>query len=48
MPYLEVGYPSYLRHALFDAPWLGFRGALWLADALSNLIRENEYRRFPG
>ncbi len=46
VPFLELGYPSYVRHALFDAPWLGFRGAVWLADAMFNLFADWEYRRY--
>ncbi len=45
-PFLELGYPSYVRHALFDAPWLGFRGALKLADSIFNLLNEWEYRTY--
>ncbi len=41
--YLEMGFPSYLRHALFDAPWLGFRGMLWLCDRMYNTMSENKY-----
>ncbi len=43
VPYLEIGYPSAVRHAIFDAPLLGFSGALWLADALFNLLADAEY-----
>jgi len=43
LPYLELGFPCYLRHAIFDAPWAGFRGALWLADRLVQLLMEREY-----
>ncbi len=46
IPYLEIAYPCYVRHALFDAPWLGFRGALWLADALAGRIAEAAYHRW--
>lgn len=38
LPHLELGYPCPSRHALFDAPLLGFAGALWIADALCNLL----------
>ncbi len=31
---LELGFPSFHRHALFDAPTLGFRGWIWLVDAM--------------
>jgi nitrogenase molybdenum-iron protein alpha/beta subunit len=43
IPYLEIAYPCYVRHALFDAPWIGFRGALWLADALHALLSDREF-----
>lgn len=43
LPYVEIGHPSYVRHALFDAPWLGYRGVLWIADTLFNLLHEADY-----
>lgn len=43
IPYLELGFPSNLRHALFDAPWMGYRGVLWLADRIYNLLSEHRY-----
>lgn len=46
-PYLELGFPCYVRHALFDSPWMGFRGALWLADRLYNLLSDYRYDH-PG
>jgi len=46
VPFFELGYPSYVRHALTDSPWIGFRGAIWLADALFNLLSEWEYRKY--
>lgn len=46
VPYLEIGYPSYIRHALFDAPYIGFRGALRLADSILNLLNEWEYGNY--
>lgn len=45
IPFLEIGYPCQVRHALFDAPWMGFRGAAWSVDAVLNLLSEWEYRR---
>jgi nitrogenase molybdenum-iron protein alpha/beta subunit len=34
----ELGFPSPTRHALFDRPFLGFGGALALADSLANAM----------
>ena len=38
----EFGFPSYFRHALYDRPFLGFRGALCLLDSLANAMRMHE------
>jgi nitrogenase molybdenum-iron protein alpha/beta subunit len=46
IPYVEISYPCYVRHALFDAPWLGFRGALWLTDAIAGRLSEASYIRY--
>lgn len=46
VPYLELGHPSPVRHALYDAPWWGFHGTLWLAGEVFNLIHEREYQGF--
>jgi nitrogenase molybdenum-iron protein alpha chain len=43
LPYVEIGHPCYVRHALFDAPWLGYRGVLWIADTLFNMLHEIDY-----
>lgn len=45
IPCLELGYPSFIRHALYPAPWWGFRGTLWLLDAVYNAIAAS---RYPG
>jgi nitrogenase molybdenum-iron protein beta chain len=45
VPFLELGYPSHVRHALFEAPSLGFRGSAWLVDMMANLLREHDYMR---
>lgn len=45
VPFLELGFPCYVRHALFDAPWMGFKGLLWLADRLFNLLSEQRFMR---
>jgi len=39
-------HPCYVRHALFDAPWMGFRDALWLADALFNRLQDADYEAY--
>lgn len=36
---VELGFPSYDVHALYDRPYLGFRGALALTDTLANQLR---------
>lgn len=46
IPYVEISYPCYVRHALFEAPWLGFRGALWLTDAIAGRLSEASYIRY--
>lgn len=43
LPFLELGFPSYVRHALFEAPWMGFQGTLWLADSLYNLLSAQRF-----
>ncbi len=49
---LELGFPSMFRHALYRRPFLGFGGALALADSLANAMRGHELRmshaRFHG
>jgi nitrogenase molybdenum-iron protein beta chain len=46
IPYVEFMHPCYVRHALFDAPWVGFRGALWLADAMFNRLHDDDYSSY--
>ena len=41
---LELGFPSMYRHALYQRPFLGFGGALALADSLANSMRDHELR----
>ncbi len=36
---VEFGFPSYNAHALYDRPYLGFRGALAFVDGLANAMR---------
>lgn len=38
MHFLEFGFPSYFTHALFDSPFLGFRGALNLINRIADRI----------
>ena len=42
LPALELGFPSFFRHALFERPFLGFRGALALLDDLATTLRTAE------
>ncbi|MBM4343474.1 MAG: hypothetical protein FJ100_08865 [Deltaproteobacteria bacterium] len=37
-PFLEFGFPSEARHYLLPAPWLGFRGALRLAEQMMQAV----------
>ena len=39
---LEFGFPSMFRHALFDRPFLGFRGAISFIDLMANALRMHE------
>jgi hypothetical protein len=39
---LEFGFPSFHSHALFDRPFLGFRGCLCLAGRMAERIRMDE------
>ena len=43
VPFVEMGYPSLITHALYDSPWMGFNGVLWLANRLHNLLAEYRY-----
>ena len=36
--WLEFGFPSFFRHALFDSPFLGFRGWAWFVQAICNAL----------
>ena len=38
LPFLEHGYPSYFTHAVFDAPYLGYRGFLSFVDRVANRL----------
>ena len=38
IPFLEFGFPSYFTHAVHDAPFLGYRGFLWVVGALANRL----------
>lgn len=38
IPFLEFGYPNHLGHALYDAPFMGFRGAARFAEQVANRI----------
>ena len=42
---LELGFPSMYCHALYERPFLGFGGALALADSLANAMRAHELRQ---
>lgn len=40
--WVELGFPSLYTHALYDRPFLGFRGALAFFDTLANAVRRFE------
>jgi nitrogenase molybdenum-iron protein alpha/beta subunit len=35
---IEFGFPSFYRHALFDSPFLGFRGWAWFVQTVANAL----------
>jgi nitrogenase molybdenum-iron protein alpha/beta subunit len=43
LPFVELGFPSYSRHCLFDEPFLGFSGAAALAGRLLNAMKAGPY-----
>ncbi len=38
-PFLEIGYPSFFSHALFERPFLGFSGTAAVIERMANRIR---------
>jgi len=44
---VEFGFPAYDVHALYDRPYLGFRGALALVDTIANQLRLHLALRAP-
>ncbi|HUU00741.1 MAG TPA: nitrogenase component 1 [Myxococcota bacterium] len=40
LPFIELGFPSFYTHALFESPFLGFRGALRLVERMANAISQ--------
>ena len=43
--YVELGFPSYLSHALAPRPYLGFQGARVLVESLLNALLRTDERR---
>jgi len=43
--YLEFGFPCYERHALYDRPFLGFRGMMSLVDDMARELRRVDQAR---
>jgi len=42
LAWLEIGFPCMYRHALYDRPFLGFRGLLSFVDLLANAARSHD------
>jgi len=42
---VEFGFPSVFTHALYDRPFLGFRGFMAFTDTLANTLRQAELAR---
>ncbi|MDD5657993.1 MAG: hypothetical protein PHF00_12150, partial [Elusimicrobia bacterium] len=40
LPRVEFGFPSYRTHHVAAAPFLGYEGAVWLANRLFNALRQ--------
>lgn len=45
VPYVEIGFPSYLTHVLHPRPYLGFAGARCIVESLLNALLERDQRR---
>lgn len=45
-PFLQLGLPSFEEHALFEMPYLGFKGSLVLANRIANLLESRNTRNF--
>ena len=48
IPYLEFGFPSYGRHALWETSFIEYRSAVSLAEHLANSVRFFEDLRATG
>lgn len=44
VPYVELGFPSYLTHVLHPRPYLGFAGARCIVEALLNALLQRDQR----
>lgn len=42
---IEFGFPALFQHALFERPFLGFRGFMAFVDTLANAVRQQELVR---
>ena len=38
LPFMELGFPSYYTHALYDSPFMGFSGTLRLIERMANTM----------
>lgn len=43
--FVEIGYPSFISHALYPKPMLGFKGAMRLLDELVHAVLRNDFER---
>ncbi|MBM4386568.1 MAG: hypothetical protein FJ088_02450 [Deltaproteobacteria bacterium] len=41
--FVEIGYPSFFRHSFFPQPFMGFSGALRIANDLVNAVQQRDY-----
>lgn len=47
-PVVELGYPSFFTHALYDRPFLGYDGTLAFVDRMANALRRIDLLRMHG
>jgi nitrogenase molybdenum-iron protein alpha/beta subunit len=45
IPYIELGFPSYLTHVLHPRPYLGFAGALCIIESLFDAVLNRDQQQ---